>query len=550
MDAQAARAAGARKPPPKPKPGWVVDRVRFEPLAGRAPAGAAFAVAGVGAYRGAIEVVPAPTGGVAVVNQVPLEDYVRGIAEVPSTWPVEALKAQAIAARTYVLHELGVTAATAAKGVGADTCATDACQVYAGTAKEQDDATGNWAAAVAQTAGQVVLYKGAAINAKYSSSNGGRSVAGAQPYLRAVDDPDDRFSPLHRWRSTVSLADVAAGMGLPGTVLNVSRRENTVAVDWQGGDGGVGRLDIAVTDFRARLNALPTPPSEGLPRLVPSYRFSAATDGGAGVVVLDGAGWGHGIGLSQWGAYGKALQGMRAADILAAYYSGLRPTAVPAEQLPATLRVAVDLGRPTADVLGAGRFRVLDGSGRPLAVAAAGQWRVVPEGKGVRVLPPPGQDAAPTVQPLTVDPAAPQVDRAVHVKFRLTAAALVKVVLADEAGGQTETEARLLDAGEAVQALPAPSRPGRYTLTISADAGGGRTAHAPLALDVRPLATTAREAAAGRLDGGRVRHAVAPRHTANGAATDPRGVGALAAAALLALLAALAALAPRAARPR
>ncbi|MDQ1444366.1 MAG: stage sporulation protein [Acidimicrobiaceae bacterium] len=489
---KANQPAKARQPAPpaKPKPGWLVSQARIEPLdGGRGAVG----VLGVGAFRGALDIVPAPGGGVAVVNQVGLEDYVRGLAEVPATWPAEALKAQAIAARTYALHELALDpqVATAARGVGAQICATDACQVYAGVAKEVDPdgaaSFPNWAAAVADTAGQVVEFQGQPINAKYSSSNGGRSVGGGRPYLKPVDDPDDRFSPLHHWRSQLSSTDVAAALGLGGTLDAVSRVGDLLAVDWHGADGGHDRLTIAASDFRTRVNGVvPAPPD--LPRAVPSARFSPGLDVATGTVVLDGGGWGHGIGMSQWGAYGKALRGLKAPDILAAYYGGLRPAKVDPARLPATIRVAVDLGRPEAQMADGARFRVLDGSGHALAVAASGPWRFVPEGKGVRVVPPPGQDGVPAVQALAVDPAAPTATAPVTVRFRLSAPALVRVTVADEAGAlpPVALEPGLLDAGESAQALPPPTRAGRYVVTVAADAGGGRTASVPVPVEIRP----------------------------------------------------------------
>src|SRR5207249_2007513 len=106
---------------------------------------------GLGDYHGAIEVGPGG-GGVAVVNDVALEDYVRGIAEVPASWPTEALKAQAIAARTYALHQL-LAVPAAYKDVGAQICASDSCQVYAGMAKERQPGAAAWISAVQATAG-------------------------------------------------------------------------------------------------------------------------------------------------------------------------------------------------------------------------------------------------------------------------------------------------------------------------------------------------------------------------------------------------------------
>ena len=486
-----AKPTSAAKRKPAPKPGWLVERVRIEPLAGEGTV----AITDVGEYRGAVEVVPTGTGGqVAVVNDVGLEDYVRGLAEVPSSWPMEAQKAQAIAARTYALHELNLdpSVATAARAVGAQICATDACQVYVGLAKERNpemaETFGSWAAAVAQTKDEVILFQNAPISAKYSSSNGGRSISGGRPYLRVFDDPDDRFSPLHRWRSQLLGTDVANALGLTGGVVQqLTRSGDQLTVVWQGPDGGSDRLQIHANDFKAKLNAL-VPPPAGLPRPVPFPRFIPSADASTNTVMLEGGGWGHGIGMSQWGAYGKALRGMKAPDILAAYYGGLRPTRVEQAKLPKTLRVAVDLGRPAADLAATTtRVRILDQKGAPIAVAATGGWRFVPEGNGVRVLPPPDQLAAPALEPLAVDPAAPTPDGPVTVRFRLTAPAVVHVTVRDEAGtAMASVEPRLVEAGDLAQAIPALAQPGRYTVTIAADAGGGRTAALPMPVEVRP----------------------------------------------------------------
>src|SRR5687768_16598263 len=91
-----APAPGVGAPEPA---GWVTDRVRFEPVA------APLTVAGSGDYRGVIELRGAGRA-VAVINEVGLDDYVKGVSEVPVRWPIEAQKAQAIAARTYALYQM------------------------------------------------------------------------------------------------------------------------------------------------------------------------------------------------------------------------------------------------------------------------------------------------------------------------------------------------------------------------------------------------------------------------------------------------------------
>lgn len=160
-------SASAERPAksgPVPKGGWIVDRVRFENLT----PGGHLGVAGLGGYRGALEVVRGGSG-VGVVNHVGLEDYVRGIAEVPNGWPPEALKAQAIAARTYALHEIRSRQSEAATRLGADICPTQSCQVYAGLEKERGEGGQRWVSAVEATRGRVLVRKGQPIRAMYSA---------------------------------------------------------------------------------------------------------------------------------------------------------------------------------------------------------------------------------------------------------------------------------------------------------------------------------------------------------------------------------------------
>ena len=149
-----------------------------------------------GGYRGVLEVSPSPSGLMAV-NAVDLESYIRGVvpAESPPSWPAEALKAQAVAARTYAL--------TTRKPVtGFDHYADTRSQVYNGVSGER--ATTD--AAIAATAGEVVTYEGKPVATYFFSTSGGRTEhvenafgSSAQPWLRSVDDPYDDVSPRHRW---------------------------------------------------------------------------------------------------------------------------------------------------------------------------------------------------------------------------------------------------------------------------------------------------------------------------------------------------------------
>jgi stage II sporulation protein D (peptidoglycan lytic transglycosylase) len=385
-------ASPRRQRPSPPPPGWLLDIARIEPLS---PSGF-LSIDGLGDYRGVME-LRRSTAGVAVVNDVALEDYLRGIAEMPSGWPAEALRAQGVAARTYAVWQIraGPSAQTAA--LGAQICATEGCQVYAGLAKERQEHGGAWVAAVESTRGQVLLYQGAPIVAKYSSSNGGRSVSGGKPYLRPVADPDDARSPLSRWALALPYTDVGRALATPAPVTAVRQAGGAVVAAWTAADGVTGQTTVPISDFRSKVNAVVAPPP-GRARTLPSAQLALRPDDGAGVATLEGRGYGHGIGMSQFGALGKALRGMKASAILAAYYGGIRPTALPPGKLPARVRVVLDPGRPAWVVRGSGPFRVLDGKGRVVAEAGTGTWQIVPGARGgVRVVPPRGQGPKPAV---------------------------------------------------------------------------------------------------------------------------------------------------------
>lgn len=472
--------------------GWTVDKARFEPLD---PPTGPLSIENVGAYRGNIEVT-AGAGGLNVVNEVSMDDYVKGISEVPATWPEAALEAQAIAARTFVLNQKDAGVTTAWRAAGADICASDACQVYSGVAAEERPEGTRWARAVETTTGQVLMADDRPILAKYSSSNGGRSVPGPARYLRAVNDPDDATSPLHRWDHTVPLVEIAS-------VLQIEPTSRLLALDRRG-DDVVMRLRLGEQDspdwvedrvptaaFVATVNAkLPRPP--GLPLPLPSWQFSFETVGSD--VVIHGRGHGHGIGLSQYGALGRARRGQSASEILAAYYGGIRPSELPAAAAGGSLRVALRLDHPDASVSSPRYFRVLDGAGNVIVPVAVGRWRVVPAGPGaVRVLPPEGYDTPLTLTATGVEPAEPGPGDITLVRFSLSAPAVITVRFTPPGVEPGTNPSRVVDAGEVVEWIPAPAVPGDYQVTLQADAGPGRQAVLPLTFRAsapRPAVTT------------------------------------------------------------
>jgi stage II sporulation protein D len=170
------------------------------PLRVDAAAGGALLLNGVGSYRGALELRPAGEG-INVINAIGLENYVRGVvsAESPSAWPAEALKAQAVAARTYA-----ITSRAGSISDGFDQYADTRSQMYKGVAAE----TPSTDAAIAATAGQVVTYQGQPVTTFFFSTSGGKtenienSFVGSapKPWLKGVDDPYDDLAPRHRWK--------------------------------------------------------------------------------------------------------------------------------------------------------------------------------------------------------------------------------------------------------------------------------------------------------------------------------------------------------------
>lgn len=173
------------------------------------------------AYHGTL-VLRSQGGGVSVVNGLPLDTYLRGVvpSESPSHWPIAALEAQAVAARSYALAELRPSS-------WYDLVPTTADQVYGGVAAERPRSD----RAVYATLGQVLTWNGQVARTYYSSSSGGRTEAvqdawpGAAPipYLRSVSDPYDSYSPHHDWGPyNFSSSRLAARLNLGSAVESVT----------------------------------------------------------------------------------------------------------------------------------------------------------------------------------------------------------------------------------------------------------------------------------------------------------------------------------------
>lgn len=322
-------------------------------------------------FEGTIEVGLDTDGSLFVIGVLPFEDYLKGIAEVPRSWPAEALKAQVVAARSYALARMSYPDPTG-DALGYDLCATTACQVYTGLAISDGPYGDRWVSAVEQTEGQALLYNGRPADTLYFSTSNGRTLSNQEvfgttqlPYLKSVKEKDDGESSVSHWHVEIPLDDLARFLSKASDwgnepISSVSRAGSTITLE-----GGGATETLSVTDFRIDLNywahcldpdhypSIDTDGSE-LPQTVPSKWFDLSIGGSS--VVLDGRGWGHGVGMVQWGAYGKATRGLSYDDILAYYYGGLRPTLYPAE--PAVIRIGIATGLNAVRIEGTGTVSI------------------------------------------------------------------------------------------------------------------------------------------------------------------------------------------------
>ncbi|MBI2219100.1 MAG: SpoIID/LytB domain-containing protein [Candidatus Rokubacteria bacterium] len=266
-------------------------------------------------YAGGLELLVNGQG-LAVVNELPLEEYVVGVlrAEMGDRWHAEALRAQAIVARTYAAYQRHLNH-------------SKPYHILASTAHQQFwgrviPASPAWDA-VRETSGQVLRWEGELFPAFYHTESGGytedpRRVFAARnmPALRPVRCDFSTGSPHYSWNLDVRLTDLAEAL-----------RRNGVDV------GSVVAIDVTERTPSLRAAAVTVRGSRAAARLrgndfrrivgydtLKSTLFAVAVDGG--YARFAGRGYGHGVGLSQWGAKGMAEQGYQARQILEHYYPG------------------------------------------------------------------------------------------------------------------------------------------------------------------------------------------------------------------------------------
>jgi len=256
------------------------------------------------------------------VKTMPFEEYIAGVvaAEMDPKWPIEALAAQAILARTFTLEKIAREGGVPHRNAHAS---TDIEEFQAYDASRIND---NVREAVRLTRGKVVAYNGRYIRAWFHANSGGKTATALEglafdkeptPYVVAVDDPIsvEATPPEDRtWTATFGKSEIAKALEKVGqktgsfsTVEIVERGESGRALTLRVGNATVSapafRLAVGSTKLRSTL--------------IESIKVSGDK------VTFTGKGYGHGVGMSQWGAKGRAERGANAEDIIHSYFHGV-----------------------------------------------------------------------------------------------------------------------------------------------------------------------------------------------------------------------------------
>ena len=293
-------------------------------------------------YRGQLQVLVGRSG-LQAVNHLPIETYLPSVvgSEMPASWPQDALRAQAVAARTYALRQRKPAAVF-------DVSATVASQVYKGIEAE----TPSTREAVAATRGQVLTFDGDLANAVFHSSGGGTTENSGDiwsrqlPYLVSVPD-FDTTSPVSQWQQRLDPEQLRKAFREIGGALRIDVLATTGSgrIRQARVIGPAGTLVLTGPELRNRLGLRSTlvrfetvapevalaapaaaPPLPPLPAIEPQPLQLPQP-----ALMAIGRGFGHGVGMSQWGAYAMAQQGRDYRQILSHYYRGteLRPYSAP-----------------------------------------------------------------------------------------------------------------------------------------------------------------------------------------------------------------------------
>lgn len=269
-------------------------------------------------YRGLIE-LSSQNGKLLVVNELPLEQYLVGVinSEISSTWPMEAIKTQAVIARTYAVAKRKERSKAL---YHLESTVMD--QAYEGSDEEDSRASRG----VHETEGEVVTYNGAVIQAFYHANCGGSTESSEDvwgrelPYLQGVQCQYCLSSATSSWNLGLPLAKIEAALRASGQKLgtlvdikagprnNRGRLKSLILVTER------GTITIPATKFRMAVGST----------VIKSTNFTVRVEGNT--AQFNGLGYGHGVGLCQYGAKQRALDGFSYVEILTYYYPGTTVT--------------------------------------------------------------------------------------------------------------------------------------------------------------------------------------------------------------------------------
>ncbi len=268
--------------------------------------------------RGDLELIRQKNGTLLAVNEIDIEDYLCGVLreEVSPHWPIAALKAQAVAARTFALYQNSVNRD---KDYALDN--TIYSQVYGGVKQE----TWRTNRAVRQTAGEVLTYNEKIFPAFFHATCGGHTEDASElwdiniPPLKGVSCPFCKRSPHYFWKAKIPFSQIKQKLNKKGYRIgrisrvsaigrNKSERVEKIKIS------GDKEIIIGANKFRLIVGA----------NLIRSANFKMAVKNKN--LLVQGLGWGHGVGLCQWGAYFMARKGFNYRQILGYYYPGAKLT--------------------------------------------------------------------------------------------------------------------------------------------------------------------------------------------------------------------------------
>jgi stage II sporulation protein D len=258
-------------------------------------------------YSGAIDIWKG-NGGLYIINDIPLEEYIKDVvaAEVGPDWDMEALKVQAVISRTYALFQKRMNG-----GSSYQIASSVLHQVYRGKSPDA-----RIAYAVSETNGQILTYNGNLIEALYHSTCGGRTEDSEEvfgksyPYLKSVESSCD-LSPYSSWSRKIKIEEIEKALK--------TKDIKEIRIKSFTSSKRVKQLTVKSRSGTSTINATELRKALGWNRL-PSTNFSLSHHGDS--VLFEGKGYGHGVGLCQWGAQKMAQDGKNYREILSFYYPG------------------------------------------------------------------------------------------------------------------------------------------------------------------------------------------------------------------------------------